>query len=324
MKKEWLVKTLAICIIVLFISGSFQPVFANNIKSNDEKIEYKSDNEGKLEYIIEIIREDEIIQRSIFLTKEKANDLDIIIESIHSKLDNSKSNEDTVQIYYDSVDSYYDLGVFPDTISKYEIKQLVTAENREIDKIRFKNEMNEDLENRHCYITCNTTNTFSFGPINLFTCLAYIPYLVMVGVLRFFDHINISKFKIFYALIMTPYKLFQNIYFSLLNLSLSSINGTQPKSIGSYISFGTVTGDIFYPYYSPSNGWISTEGSYGNKSFNGDFYGQLSINPAPIFSYTRYCIGIAGFTGISIRNPDGYIFRQGYGLVVSIDSEHGV
>ena len=137
MKKLWLVKTLAICIIVLFISVSFQPVFANNIKSNDEKIEYKSDNEGKLEYIIEIIREDEIIQRSVLLTKEKANDLDLLIESIHSKLDNSKSNEDTVQIYYDSVDSFYDLGVFLDTISKNEIKQLVTGENREFDKIRF-------------------------------------------------------------------------------------------------------------------------------------------------------------------------------------------
>ena len=176
--------------------------------------------------------------------------------------------------------------------------------------------MSESLENRHCYITCNTTNTFSFGPIVLFSSLAFIPYSVMVAFLRFFDHINISKFKIFYALIMTPYLLFQNIYFSLLNLSLLSINSTQPKSIGSYISFGTINYNLFYPQYYPSNGWISTEGSYGNKSYNGDFYGQLSVRPASIISRTGYYFGIKGFTGISIRNPNGYIFRQGYGLKV--------
>jgi len=56
MKKEWLVKSLALCVVVLFISISFQPVFAVDIKPSDEKvIESKSGNYEKVEYEIQII-----------------------------------------------------------------------------------------------------------------------------------------------------------------------------------------------------------------------------------------------------------------------------
>jgi hypothetical protein len=99
MQKNIVKKGLAVAVIFLFIIVSFQPVFAINSKSKDEIIENKSNNENKLEYIIEITKENKVISYSVFLTEEEANDLDILIESIHSKLDNSKSNEDKAQIF---------------------------------------------------------------------------------------------------------------------------------------------------------------------------------------------------------------------------------
>jgi hypothetical protein len=99
MQKNIVKKGLAVAVIFLFMIVSFQPVFAINSKSKDEIIENKSNNENKLEYIIEITKENKVISYSVFLTEEEANDLDILIESIHSKLDNSKSNEDKAQIF---------------------------------------------------------------------------------------------------------------------------------------------------------------------------------------------------------------------------------
>jgi len=321
MKKEWLVKTLALCIVVLFIGISFQPVFAINSKSKDEIIENKSNNENKLEYIIEITKENKVISYSVFLTEKEANDLDILIKSIHSKLNNSKSNVDTINIFYDAVDSFNGLGVFPDNISINEVKQLVIGENRNLDKIRFKNEMGDGFKNRLCLVACDTTNTLSIGPIVLLTALVFIPffaYELFFGTISY----NLSKFKILTMLMLVPLILLGYILLSLVVCSYLSITSVQPVSIGSLITFGYFEPAIFYPSYDkycPSNGWIFTLGLNGTKSYNGSFFGQLFKIPA---IYWYFYNGITGFTGISIRKPNHSIFRLGFGLQVNVGSEY--
>ena len=66
----------------------------------DEIVDNKSNNENKLEYVIEIAKENKIIKYSVFLTEKQANDLDNLINSIYSKLNNSKSSDNTKNIFY--------------------------------------------------------------------------------------------------------------------------------------------------------------------------------------------------------------------------------
>jgi len=325
MKKDWLIKTLTFCIVVLFISVSIQPVFAVNLKNNDKSIDYEYVNVDKIKYIIEIIREDEVIEHTVFLTKEKANDLDILIEDIRFKLDNSRSTEDTYKIFYDTVDSFNSLGVFPENISIGEIKDLITGKNRDINKINFKKEMNDGFENRFCFISSNTTNTFSLGPIVLLSILAFIPFAIYAS---FFDNLehnfNLSRFKLLTKLFMIPYYLLYIPFLSLTICSYLSVTSRQPVSIGSLITFGYCKHSLDpwgYDEYYPSNGWIFTIGLSDIKSYNGDFYGGLSKILAIFWDFYN---GITGFTGISIRKPDNSIFRLGFGLQVNIDNKYVV
>ena len=315
MQKNIVKKGLVVAVIFLFIAVSFQPVFAINLKSNDELIDNKSVNENKLEYIIEVVKENKVIRYSIFLNEKEANDLDILIEGIHSKLDNSKSNDNTINIFNDAVDSFNGLGIFPENISIKEIKQLVTGENRSLDKIRFKEEMGDGFEDRFCHVASNTTNTFTFGPIILSAFLTIIPLMAYNSFLNSLDdYFHLSRFKILCWFLSIP----SFILITPLICSYLSFTSMEPYSIGSLITFGYYVPDFvpdFLDYSVSSYGWISTHGLNGNKSYNGDFYGVFSI---PLIIATLY-IGIAGFTGISVRKPDKNVFRLGFGLHVKID-----
>jgi len=68
MKKEWIVKTLALGVVVLFISFSFQPVFAN--ESNEKITDSKTINDEKIEYTIQIIKTNKVIENKVYLTKQ--------------------------------------------------------------------------------------------------------------------------------------------------------------------------------------------------------------------------------------------------------------
>jgi hypothetical protein len=56
MKKKWLVKTLALAVVVLFISASFQPIIAENTTSVGKELDYNNVNfEEAKEYLFQTI-----------------------------------------------------------------------------------------------------------------------------------------------------------------------------------------------------------------------------------------------------------------------------
>lgn len=312
MKKEWLVKTLALGVIVLLISVSIQPVFAN--EPTEKVTDSKTVDDEKIEYTIQIIKTNKVIENKVYLTQQQADELENLIENIGADLNNSETQEETKEIYNNAVNSFNNLGLFPENISINEIKQLVTGENRNLDKIKFKKETSNGFENRFCFVACDTTYTGSFGPIILLPILTFIPLFAYSIFLEFLRSINLSKFKTLYSLFMIPYYLLLILFLSLAYCSAICITSEQPISIGSLITFGS---SGFYDD-KPSNGWIFTLGLNGIKSYNGDFYGQLfGIFLLAGMVYT----GIIGFTGISIRKSNIIsAFRLGFGLHVNISS----
>lgn len=312
-------KVFVLGIIALFIGVGIQPAFAL-------ETDYSKENElvidDKTKYIIEIIREDEIIEQSVFLNEFEADELDTLIEKIRIDLDLSNSFGETIQIYYNAIDSFSNLGIFPKEISTNEIKDLSTGKNRELDKIRFRSKMGDGFENRFCLVSGSSSETHSFGPIVLGTVFFLIPGLFIASLISSFIYrLNLSE-RIIGKILNILVEIFIGIPVEfLLYLSVMSIYCRQPLSVGSFLTFG-ITEDSYLPWEDPvhysSDGWIHTIGLNGIKSYSEEFYGQL-MKIWGLFTY--YYSGIAGFTGINIRKDESStVFYLGFGLNVKIES----
>jgi len=322
MNKNLLIKTLAVGVIFLFIAVGFQPAFAINIDSvNKIGIENGTACNDKSEYIIQIVQTDEIIEHTVYLTEEEANDLENLIDSIKSDFNSAETEEEINQIYLDSAISFKDLGLLPEDVSVDEVKQIMTGEDRDLENIRFKNEMGEGIENRLCFVTSDTTLTYTFGPMLLTAVIGYIP-LVVYGlfVILISQFIDPSQYELLNLLLnVSAYFVFGILAASII-LSLLSLDNRFPVSIGSIITFGRYYQE--FPneprYYYPSEGSISTFGLNGIKSLNKNFYGSIY----PIGINSGAYIGIVGFTGINIIKLDSNVFRLGFALHVKVNTSH--
>jgi len=276
MKKEWLVKTLALCIVVLFIGISFQPVFAIE---PSEVTNSKTVDDEKIEYTIQIIKTNKVIENKVYLTQQQADELENLIENIRADLNNSETQEETKEIYNNAVNSFNNLGLFPENITIDEIKQLVYGETQNLHSIKFREDTREGFENRFCHVSGQTSETFF---LSLF--------------------LNIASLIKGYLLIFI--------------FRLSWIFNIRILSIG-YLGNIWVWPNTKYVEYYPAHGWIYTNGKNGVKNYSGYFYGNL-VDVHPGYGRTYYP-GISGFTGITIHRkniPGVYYF--GYALKVAI------
>ena len=319
MQKSIIKKSLVCLVFLLFIGIGIQPAFALEINSFNDN---ESGINNKTKYIIEIIREDEIVEQSVFLNELEADELDTIIEKIRIDLDFFNSFEKTIQIYYNAVDSFSKLGIFPKEISTNEIKELSTGENRELDKIRFRSKMENGLENRFCLVSGSSSETNSFGPIVLGTFFFLIPAIFIASFISsFVNRFNLSE-RIIGRILNILIEIFIGIPVEfLLYLSVMSVCCRQPLSIGSFLTFGSTYIGI-YPWEDPvhysSDGWIHTIGLNGIQNYSGEFYGQL--NKIWVL-FSTYYSGVVGFTGINIRKDESTeVFYLGFGLNVKIES----
>lgn len=310
MKKKLLIKTLALSVIIIFFGVSIQPAFAVKISTINDKTEY----------IIEIIKEDKKIEKTFFLTEQQVDKLESLIEQIRMELDFSESIDETTKIFYNAVDSFDQFGILPEETSINEIKQFITGESRDLDKNGFKGETGDDFQNRFCMVAGSSTNTYSVGPIILGTIILLIPALYFAAVIEdIIDLLNLSG-RISGKILLLLREIFiaKPVEF-LLYLSVMSLACKQPGSIGSFLSFGVTqesTDPWTEPVHKPADGWIKTIGLNGYKNYSGKFYGQLNKIWGLFISFYS---GIAGFTGINIRNDDSSeVFYLGFGLKANI------
>jgi hypothetical protein len=321
MKEGMFRKGLVLAIVVLFIAINISPALATNIKSITEtKIVNESNNNDKIEYVIQIVRTNKIIEHKVYLTQQQANELENLIDNVRSDLNNSKSIEETTEICNAAIDSFNNFGLFPENITEDEIKQLVSGKTQHLNSIKFRNKMDDGFENRLCFVAGDTSETLFLGPILLLTALIFIP-TIAIGLLHDYLYYtyNLSNFKLLnlgYYIIL--FLIAFPLYF-LLPISIASIYSLLPVAIGSIVELGrTVTAPNSKPHwYYPAEGWISTLGTNGRKDYSGSFYGQINtLGPAIDTYYT----GISGFTGIHIlREKASKVFYLGFALNVHID-----
>lgn len=284
MQKNIIKKGLVIAVIFLFIAVSFQPVFAVNIKPTDETVvESKSSNDEKVEYVIQIIKTNKIIENKIYLTQLQANDLENLIDNIRADLNNSESFEESSEIYNNAINSFDNLGLFPEDITIDEIKQLVFGETQKLSSIKFKNKISSEFENSKCYVSGKTTDTYFLRPSFAFLLLIFGQLMIWFSFLLFW---------------FFPIRIGYIVYLGETHREPSS-----------------------HPiiYYYPAVGWIYTNGLNGEKKYSGTFYGNI-IDRSPYEAIFIYYPGIFGFTGIRI-GKNGWtssVFYMGYALKVAI------
>jgi hypothetical protein len=320
MKEGVFRKGLVFGIIVLFIAINISPALATNIKSITEtKIVNGSNNNDKIEYVIQIVRTNKIIEHKVYLTQQQANELENLIDNIRSDLNNSKSIEETTEIYNAAIDSFNNFGLFPENITEDEIKQLVSGKTQHLNSIKFRNKMDDGFENRLCLVAGDTSETLFLGPVILLTALIFIPVAALA--LLFTINSNLSNFKLLnLSLHIIGYLLAFTCLFFLL-FSEATVYSRFPVAIGSIATLGHMFRDD-QPYskddhYYPAEGWISTLGINGKQTYSGSFYGQI----LPLYTFMSYFYtGMVGFTGIHIlREKASNVFYLGFALDVHID-----
>lgn len=267
MKKEWFVKPLAICIVVLFIGTSILNVSAINTNVD---IDLKNKIFGKdlVEVIVNICKINKIENYKIILTQKKADELNNLFNNFKVKLDNSLTMKDTIEIYYELVESLNKIGLIPRGVSVQEAKQLITDKKSGSNAQHIVNIVNnlEDNENMFCYIYGYTSQTCFFTKIGRPIFIFNIPPMALAN-------------TICYGI--WPWPLWPLEY-----KSYFQAKKEEPPT-----------------YWHPASGYVYTNGLNGKITWNGEFYGQISPDfYSHFFSYT--VSGVKGFRGFHFYNSN--------------------
>jgi hypothetical protein len=289
MKKEWLVKTLALCIVVLFIGVSCSSaVSINNVN----------------QITVEICNEKGVQKNIIALTDGEMQNLSLLVKDIKIQMNTAKSEEEKLSIYYNTMKEF----------SKYGLLGNLTVEEAYKLVIRwYKPSYSNYGKKQNGYL--NNKNVFCL--INGITNYTYTTHR-FTNWLKAFGNIIIWKW--------TPNQ-FNIIWFILalgsffLGFVLSSLADLNPVAILDVFGIGFYSGYDNKIYYAP--GWVQTFGLLGYKKWDGELLGNLLGWTLP---YDPFCLiltypAVWGFSGIKIwLNKDGsaksYI---GSALAVGLD-----
>jgi hypothetical protein len=283
-KPNLLYKTLVVGVIVLFVGMGIQPAFAQ-IQQDNSEIEYYDVN-------IEIcgLGKDYTIQ----LSKQQLNEIDLLFESLKGDLDNSKSEEEIVNLYNRAIKDLDGYGLLGDYSVK-QVKKLITGnyiKNRNSNLLNKLNNYQSLDTNVFCLISGDTDNTYFIPPISML-----------------FHRLNllifITEFGIFGALALLRYMF-----------------GTPfPLKLGNGIAFGYQCSFSYRNY--PANGWIRIQDSNDITKWDDDIYGQISEFDTIIYPLFVY-VGVIGFVGIKISKEifgsEGYYYL-GFANYISLGSE---
>ena len=292
-------KGLAVAVILLFIGVAFAPSINANISKasiDSELVEITTEicglNDGKY---------------TVQLTKEEAEEVEHLFDSIRERLNATETREETVEIFKEAVVELDKYGLLGD-LSVKQAQRLVTGQEQNpevvecLERWYSRNQGSLDYYgNILCLIEGFTDNTAFQGPS---ARMRYLFYELLMEVFHYYDII---------VMVLSTW--------TILRMFIWNFN---PLPFGYEIGLGREWEDpagLFHRH--PANGWIHTSGLMGKKEWDGSFYGQLLLFPffSPI-KQSLYFPGVLGFTGIHITDIYAHYYL-GSALLVKLDSEPG-
>jgi len=292
-------KGLAVALVLLFIGVAFAPGVNANISKasiDSELVEITTEicglNGGKY---------------TVQLTKEEAEEVEHLFDSIRERLNATETREKTVEIFKEAVVELDKYGLLGD-LSVKQAQRLVIGQEQNpevvecLERWYSRNQGSLDYYgNILCLIEGFTDNTAFQGPL---ARMRYLFYELLMEMFHYYDII---------VMVLSTW--------TILRMLIWNFN---PLPFGYEIGLGRTWEDPagLFHYY-PANGWIHTNGLMGKKEWDGSFYGQLPrfppFSPFPI-KQSLYLPGVLGFTGIHITDIDAHYYL-GSALLVKLDSE---
>ena len=260
--RKILSKTLSLTVIFLFIGIGIQPVFATTEFIDD------------IEDYITITSEFTGLRRkhTVKLTQQVMEELDISLNSIYVKLNNSQSDEETLQIINQAIlllDSYNLLC----GLSVEQVKRRFSQYN----KLGTDSDYLPAETSSNCLIMGRVTRTYFYSP--LYGIIGLLPGSYPynpLGMLIFLTYTMFKQIAMQYGFPFFPLRL------------------------GAYITMGSFHDTGFEWNFIPARGWIITIGSEGPKGWIGEFIGTLGSIAG---WWSEYYVGVEGFFGLKILNP---------------------
>jgi len=268
-------KPLVIGIIFLFIGVAVAPSI------NQSVVKASEDND-----LVEVTSQACGIRgfgnTTVKLTKQQYQNLEQYLVDFRARLNLTSSREEAVPLFKDAVGELNKYGLLPRGMSVEHAQKLVLQQNQNdyFTKLheRFLNSriLPEGNENYFSLIAGHTTETLILGPIPL-TCIL----TGLIGMILLSSASNAVKgiigASIFYSSLFVGllFYFLPGTLFSVIRIGAQAVN-FDPEAP---------------PEYIPSEGWISSVGITGKKTWVGPFYGNM-VGPG--------LIGVVGFTGLKI------------------------
>jgi hypothetical protein len=174
-------KILAISIILFFIGVAVAPSI------NISVVKASNDND-----LVEVTTQACGIKRygntTVKLTREQANELDLLFESIDSKLNNATSREESIRIYQNAIIELDKYGLLPQGMSIEQAQRLITGwyQNRIEKVLNRQQEIFPNFINVFCLLFGSATQSPTGPPFGLFVTpigpwfFIYLPLLMLI------------------------------------------------------------------------------------------------------------------------------------------------
>ncbi len=287
----------AIILIIVSIAPCFMP---RGVTATNDYIEITTQVYGLKE----------VKGATIQLTTQQYQELETYLIEFRAHLNQSTTKETTDSLFKEAILELNKYQLLPQGMHIQQVNDLITANIKNAQQTmllsglpRISDFLNHT--NAFCFIAGETTmNTRFFGILEMGSS-------ALCWILSFFSLIarHNGNDPVFLNTTLTFINSLRNIIYK---INAKRIIGT------GIITFGhSHTSSIPPPYrYDPAQGWITSLGLLGKKSWNGTFFGRL-LFMAPYDSYLVYP-GAMGFVGIKLNRRDGTFFFIGSSAVVSI------
>ena len=233
-------------------------------------------------------------KQKVELTLKEAEEVEELFSSINLKLNKTESREQAENIINDAVVKLNEYGLLGG-LSIKQAQRLITSRLKDSNILNRNHLKEDDDKNFLCLVG---------GKINFSTFTGLFEFLFAPVYSFFYNHslFLITNILGILMIIRSRFFIYTPIQFS-------------------YTIYLGYFNNIYFHFWVPAIGWVSSYGINGFKNWSGEFYGQYkprSIFPIPF----EFCPGIIGFSGIKLLSKNYDIFFLGSASIVNIGPEH--
>lgn len=286
--------------IAIILLSSFSSVVSLSDKNNEQCLDYAVKFIG-LDYV-----------NTIHLTNNEVNMIKSRINDFRNELSHVSTIAQAKEVYAKMIDDLDQYGLFgkisTEKTLRFILSDMIYSPSNIINNYISAGQTVENKSNFLCFVAGSTENTFFESNIaRMITKPAYY----LLELLKYTEENNLTILHKLSVLLSAP------LFFILFYSILSYYNHVP---VGYTIGLGLRSLSDTYP----ANGWITTVGLNGIKSWVGSFYGQLKRIPILIILFDGgiFYPGVSGFTGIQVSEIGSMdCFYFGTALQVKIGPE---